>query len=181
MRTELRILSAGLLLSSSAVVASAQATPSAEVGTFVGVTVLTASSGPSVTQIGIPGGGLRASPTLYATLFASRSVMVEPQLAFSSVSGGGQTLTSLGVALQLGYLFTPARTGSPYVAANGAFHSLSGGGPTASSEGVGVALGYRFTVKNDVAIRADARYRRWLSTYTPFNEIGMALGVGATF
>ena len=159
-----------------------QAKPGAEVGTSVGLTILSAS-GSSLTQFGIPGNGIQASPTIYATFFASRSLMVEPQAAFSSLSGGGSTLTSLGVALQVGYLFTPAATGSGYLAANGAFQStsLSGGGGSLSGPGLGAALGYRFKVRNNLAIRLDARYRRWFSDYSDLNEIGFGLGLGAIF
>ena len=186
MRAVLRLIGiAGCLspLLRSTLVAQAK-TPGAEVGTSLGVTILGVSGGGgSVTHFGLPGEGIQASPTLYATLFASPSVMVEPQIAFSLLSGGGSTLTSLGIALQVGYLFTPAQPGSAYLAANGAFQtvSLSGGGGSVSGPGFGAALGYRFKVKNNLAIRVDGRYRRWFSDYKDLNEIGFGLGLGAIF
>ena len=185
MRAALRLLTAlGVLTIGGTGAAAAQAKTSAEVGTSVGVTILSVSGGGgSITHVGIPGDGLQASPTIYATLFASPSVMVEPQVAFTLLSSGGTTLTSVGLALQVGYLFTPAQSGSAYFAANAAFQTLSvsGGGGSVSGPGIGGAVGYRFKVKNNLAIRADARYRRWFSDYSDLNEIGFGLGLGATF
>lgn len=165
-----------------ATVAAAQSKPAGEIGTSLGVTILSASGG-SLTHIGIPGNGIQASPTVYVSLFTSPSVMVEPQLAFASISSGGSTATSIDLALQVGYLFTPSRPGSGYVAVNGAFESLStgGGGPSANGPGLGAAVGYRFKVKSSLAMRADGRYRRWFSDFSGLNEFGFGLGFGATF
>src|SRR5437867_12113693 len=185
MRAAFRIFSSvSVLALCGAHTTMAQAKASAEIGTLVGVTVLSASGGGgTLTHVGIPGDGVQASPTIYATFFASPAVMIEPQAAFSLLSSGGSTLTSFGVALQAGYLFTPSQPGSAYVAANGTFQtvSLSGGGGSVSGPGLGGALGYRFKVKNNVAIRLDGRYRRWFSDYSDLNEIGFGLGLGATF
>ena len=172
----------GALLLAGGGQAAAQAKPTAEIGTSLGVTVLSASGG-SATHIGIPGDGIQASPTIYLSLFASPAVMVEPQLAFTSLSGGGVTLTSIGIALQVGYLFSPSQPGSGYLTANGAFQTVStgGGGPSINGPGLGAGLGYRFKVKNSLAIRADARYRRWFSDFDGLNEFGFGLGLGATF
>src|SRR5438876_7513099 len=186
MRAASRLLSAGVgMLVCGVGAAGAQgAKTNTEVGTSVGVTILSVSGGGgSVTHVGIPGDGIQASPTVYATIFASPSFMVEPQVAFSLLSSGGQTLTSVGLALQFGYLVTPSYPGSVYVAANGAFQSvsLSGGGGSVSGPGLGGALGYRFKVRNNLAIRLDGRYRRWFSDFKDLNEIGFGLGLGATF
>jgi hypothetical protein len=159
---------------------AAQAKPAGEIGTSLGVTILSAS-GQSVTRIGVPGNGIQASPALYATFFTSPSVMIEPQLAFTSLSGGGSTVTSIGLALQFGYLFNPATKGSGYIAANAAYESLStgGGGPSANGPGLGASLGYRVKVKSRLAIRLDARYRRWFSDFANVNEFGIGMSLGA--
>lgn len=188
MRAATRLLSGGAVVlvcgASAAGAQGARTRTNAEVGTAVGVTILSVSGGGgSLTHVGAPGDGIQASPTLYATIFASPSLMVEPQLAFSLLSGGGQTLTSVGLAFQLGYLFSPAEQGSPYVAANSAFQtvSLSGGGGSVSGPGFGGAVGYRVKARNNLAVRFDARYRRWFSDYKDLNEIGFGVGLGATF
>src|SRR5437667_11617979 len=119
MRAASRLVSVGVAMLVCGVgAAGAQgAKTNTEVGTSVGVTILSVSGGGgSITHVGIPGDGLQASPTIYATLFASPSVMVEPQVAFTLLSSGGTTLTSVGLALQVGYLFTPAQSGSAYFA-----------------------------------------------------------------
>ncbi len=178
-----RILSAVVALSCIGTLTAAQrrsSEPSAEVGTLVGVTILSQTGFPSVTHIGIPGDGIQASPTLYATFFATPSLMVEPQISFTHISGGGSTLSAFGFAGQFGYLFTPTTSGSPYVAVNVAYQTISDG-TSINGEGVGGVLGYRFKVKNSLAIRFDARYRRWFSDFKDLNEIGFGLGLGATF
>lgn len=159
--------------------AAAQEASRAEVGTLVGVTILSVS-GNSVTHIGIPGDGIQASPTLYATFFPSPSVMVEPQVAFTYLSSDGSHATAIGIAAQLGYLTSTAPSGSPYLAVNVAFQSVSDG-VTFSGPGVGAAVGYRLVVKHSLAIRFDARYRRWFSDFDELNEIGFGMGLGATF
>jgi len=132
MRAAFRIFSSvSVLALCGAHTTMAQAKASAEIGTLVGVTVLSASGGGgTLTHVGIPGDGVQASPTIYATFFASPAVMIEPQAAFSLLSSGGSTLTSFGVALQAGYLFTPSQPGSAYVAANGTFQGQEQRGDT---------------------------------------------------
>jgi hypothetical protein len=174
-----RLTSLLAALSLAGSLAAAQSNPSSEVGTLVGVTILS-RSGNSVTHFGIPGDGIQASPILYATFFVTPSVMVEPQVAFTYLSSNGSHLTALAIAGQFGYLFSPGKSGSPYVAANLAFQSLSNGS-SVSGPGAGAAVGYRFKVKNSLAIRLDARYRLWFSDFKDLNEIGFGLGLGATF
>lgn len=165
----------GLMLAGS--VAAAQSESQVEVGTMVGVTILS-QSGTSLTHIGIPGDGIQASPTLYATFFAGPSVMIEPAIAWTYLSSGGSHLNSLAVSGQLGYLLSPTESASPYLAANVAFQTISDGS-SVSGPAVGGAVGYRFKVRNNLAIRLDARYRRWFSDFKGLNEFGIGLGIGA--
>ena len=188
MRAIRRFLTSGTvaLLLASAVAAQGKLSPkpSAEVGTMLGVTIVSQSGFSTSTHVGVPGGIGPAplfSPMLYATFFASPSVMVEPQLAFSTTSGGGESATFFTFVGQIGYLFTPSASGSAYVAANGAFQTANAGGGTVSGPGFGAALGYRFKVKSSLAIRLDGRYRRWFSDFKDVNEIGFGLGLGALF
>ena len=164
---------------------AAQARPKAEVGTMVGVTILKVSGFDSQTHIGVPGGVgplSTFSPMLYASFFATPSLMVEPQVSFSSTSSGGTTDTFFWFAGQLCYLFTPNQQGSPYVAVNGAFQTWSEtGSGSVSGPGIGGAVGYRIKVKSSLAIRLDGRYRRWFSDFKDTNEIGFSLGLGAIF
>jgi hypothetical protein len=148
--------------------------PSAEIGTSVGVTLLTAG-GNTITTVGIPVDEgplpLFARPALYATFFPSRSLMVEPQLAFTNISGGG------GGSFTMFLLFTPEQRHSPYLGANVAFSTISANG-SLSGLGIGGAAGYRFRVGTGFAMRIEWHYRRWLNDYDGLNEIGLVLGLG---
>ncbi len=181
-----QILALITALSFAGAIAAAQEKPTAEVGTSVGVTILTQSGQSSITHVGVPAGAgpiAPFSPMVYASFFATPEVLVEPQVSFSSTSSGGTTTTFFFFAAQVGYLFTPAQKGSPYVAVNGAFQTVSPGGGASSSNGpaVGGEVGYRFKVRNSVAVRVNGHYRRWFSDFKDMNEIGFALGLGAIF
>ena len=153
--------------------------PSAEIGTSLGVTILSAS-GSSITTVGIPVDAgplpLFAQPAIYATIFTSSALMIEPQLGFAHISGGG-SITMVFVAAQVGYRFSPDKRNSPYIGANVAFNSISANG-SANGLGLGGALGYRFRVGTGFALRLEGHYRRWLNDYDGLNEIGLALGLG---
>ena len=160
--------------------ASAQDTPSVEIGTSAGVTIVSAY-GSSDTHVGIPGGvGPLAtfSPMMYATIFATPSVIVEPQVSVSSTSSSGSSVTFLTIVGQVGYLFKTGETSSPYLAASGAFQHASGGG-SVSGPGVGAEFGYRFVVKSVLGVRVNGRYRRWFSDFKETNEIGFGVALGA--
>lgn len=161
--------------------AAQQKQASAEIGTSLGVTIISASGG-SITTVGIPVDAgplpLLARPAIYASIFATPSVMVEPQVAFANISGGsGDDFTFVLVGAQVAYLFRPAQRTSAYVGANAAFQQVSGVG-TLNGLGVGGALGYRFRVGSGFAVRLEGRYRRWLNDYDGLNEIGFAIGLG---
>lgn len=179
MRTVASLLGAGLLVLMTGPL-GAQSKPSAEIGTSLGVTILS-SSGNTVTSVGVPADAgpvpVFARPTIYATIFASPSVMIEPQVSFASISGSGNSLTMAHLGVQLGYLFTPAARNSPYVGANAAFQSISAGA-TANGLGLGGAVGYRVRVGAGFAVRFEGRYRRWLNDYDGINEFGLAIGLG---
>jgi hypothetical protein len=160
--------------------AAAQDAPRCEIGTSVGATIISVS-GESNTHFGIPGGiGPLSpfSPVLYASIFATPSVMVEPQVSLSTVSGGGSTTTFFTVVGQLGYLFSPDQRSSPYLAGCVAFQRAGGGGSSVSGTGAGGEVGYRFTIGSSLAMRVNARYRRWFSDFAETNEIGFAVGLG---
>jgi hypothetical protein len=153
--------------------------PSAEIGTALGVTILS-QSGTSLTHVGVPAaGGPLAQPSIYATIFTSPSVMFEPQLQFLSISSGGRTTTAFDLGVQLGYLATPAERNSGYMAANAAWQTFStGGGYSQNGLGLGGAIGYRMRVGAGFAVRLEARYRRWLGGFNGLNEVGFGMGLG---
>lgn len=170
--------SLALCVIANAVISPAALAQGLEVGTLVGITTLS-RSGTSITYIGIPGDGIQALPTLYATFLTNRSVLLEPQFVFTRISSGGSAITSIGFAWRLGYMATPNSRGSAYVAADVAFQSVSDGQRSISGPGGGGAIGYRFKIKNSLALRVDARYRRWFSDFEGLNEFGIGVGLGA--
>lgn len=172
MRIPVLLLAASLLV---AVAAPAQEGDKVEVGTTAGVTL--AVNGDSEFFVGIPGtGSVLLAPTIYATIFASPALMIEPQLLFW-YSGAAEEAIFSGF-LQAGYLFTPLTPGSFYVAATGGWVNLGGDIKSAIAGGGG---GYRFHVGDGAAVRLEARYRRWLCDGCSLNEITFAIGAGAVF
>lgn len=161
--------------------AAAQEKQSVEIGTSLGVTVLS-QSGETFTAVGAP---VAQGPvpvfgqgTLYATIFAGRSLMIEPQVSFSHLSDGSTSVTLVGLASQVGYLFTPVERGSPYVAANVGLQHLSLDGGSATGLGIGGSVGYRMRVGPGFAVRFEGRYRRWLGDFDGLNEFGLGIGLG---
>jgi hypothetical protein len=172
MRIPTLFLAASLLLATAA---PAQETDKFEVGTSAGVTL--ALNGDSEFFVGIPGtGSVLLAPTIYTTIFASPSIMIEPQVLFW-YSGASEDAIFSGF-LQAGYLFTPLKPGSLYAAATGGWVTLAG---EVKSAIVGGGGGYRFHVGKGAAVRLEARYRRWLCDGCSLNEITLAIGAGAVF
>lgn len=161
--------------------AAAQEKQSVEIGTSLGVTVLS-QSGETFTAVGAP---VAQGPvpvfgqgTLYATIFAGRSLMIEPQVSFSHLSDASTSVTLVGLGSQVGYLFTPVERGSPYVAANVGLQHLSLDGGSATGLGIGGSVGYRMRVGPGFAVRFEGRYRRWLGDFDGLNEFGLGIGLG---
>src|SRR5438309_11532330 len=132
----MRIGTALLCLSCSAATAAAQEKKqSVEIGTSLGVTVLS-QSGETFTTVGVPVAQgpvpLFGQSTLYATIFATPSMMIQPPLSFSHLSGGGRSLTLIVRTSNIGYLFTATERASPYDAASLWVDTLWGGLGSAS-------------------------------------------------
>jgi hypothetical protein len=148
-----------------------------EIGTHLGASILIPSEGSTETVIGIPGAGTAAGlfPPLYLTIY-TQHVMIEPQIAFFYESSGSNGL--INAALQLGYLVNKESKGSPYFA--GHFLTVNAFGNGGSTEwAAGASLGYRQLVRDALALRVEARYRRYFES--DLNDIGLLIGIGAAF
>lgn len=154
---------------------AAQGRPVVEIGTNVGVTVAS-SGGTTLTHFGVPGQGLLGQPTVYASVFAGASVLVEPQMALNIVSSEGETSTSVGLGGQVGYLFQGASLNSPFIAGALGFQSVSGGGFSESDFGIGGKVGYRVLIGSSVGLRFEGGYRRWFDS--DLNEFTFGVAVG---
>lgn len=157
-------------------VAAAQGGPVVEIGTGLGAAIQSAA-GATLTHIGVPGQGILGQPTIYASFFPGGTVLVEPQIALNIISSGGETLTTIGLGGQLGYLFRGAAINSPFIAAAFAYQSVSGGGASAGEAGAGGKAGYRVLIGSGVGLRIEAGYRRWFDSH--INEFTIGIGIGA--
>ena len=166
-----------LILATAAFVAQAagaQDGSGVELGTTLGATLSIPAEGDATVFIGVPGAGTLAGfPSLYLTLFPSPSFMVEPQVYFLFISNDSDIIFS-GM-MQLGYLFTPQRTGSLYAAAHGGFYTVTDGIDTGA---LGASIGYRALIGDAAAWRIEGRYRRWLCETCKLNDVSVVFGIG---
>ena len=167
----IRIAGAVALLAVLATTALAQ--QKIEVGTGLGVSILT--NGSTITTFGAPGGGIISQATMHAS-FGDR-LMIYPEIAFNLVSAGGETATSIGMAATVGYLFSGSGMNSAYVAASGAFQFVDAFG-SATAFAAGAKFGYRLIVGESLAVRLEAGYRRWFNDFEG-NEIIVGIRLGA--
>ncbi len=167
-----QLLLVGLLVPS---LAAAQGKAVAEIGTNLGVGIQS-SGGATLTHFGVPGQGILGQPTIYASFFAGDAVLVEPQVALNILSSEGETLTTVGLAGQAGYLFNGAEMNSPFVAGVVAFQAFSGGGASENDFALGGKVGYRVVVGTSVGVRVEGGYRRWFDT--KLNEVTIGVGIG---
>ncbi len=152
--------------------AAAQSTTRLEVGTHLGGTI--AFNGGTEFQFGIPAStSFLAGPALYVSIFATPNFMVEPQIAFNWNSIADDVL--LNAVVQLGYLLSPTSPASAYFTVHGGWTTIYG---EAESGLVGGGLGMRFLIKDRLAVRTEARYRRWTCSGCDLNEVGLQVGLG---
>ena len=160
--------------------AYAQEKPFVEIGTNVGVTVLTHDES-TRTYIGIPGQGSLGQPSMYVSFFAGDPVLIEPQVALFVVHSGNTTHTTVVFGAQVGYLFNGSATNSPFMVGDFGFQyeKVSGGSYWSSSEsdfGLGGKVGYRFLLGRSIGLRVEAGYRRWIDS--ELNEFIFGIGIG---
>jgi hypothetical protein len=164
MKTSLLLLVAVAALWPSTV--AAQRPTGVELGASLGATI--AINGDTEVAVGLPTPGAIGTPAVYFTWFAGGGLMVEPQLGVAYNNTSRQVV--LNSNLQVGYFLTP----NLYVAANGGYARF---GTFVTSGTVGGGFGYRTVVMEHLAIRGEARYRRWLAS-GGFNEITLSIGFG---
>lgn len=168
------------LLALAPALAAAQTMSVVEIGTRAGGTFINDASG-TYSIFSVPGSGILAQPGVYATLFAPNHMMLEPELSASVGSGGGNTNSSVGMGISMGYLFGRPGANSPYVAATFAYQSISGTARsgdliTQNDMAAGARIGYRWVVRKVIAVRFEGLYRRWFDDHA--NEVAFSVGVG---
>ena len=145
-----------------------------EIGTSLGMTVEFPSGGNTSVSIGVPSGAFAGLGSMYMTVFAGQSWMIEPQVFLNYNSEAEEALFS-GM-LQIGYLFDPEAGTSPYVAVHGGFLHL---GSDSDSPAFGGAVGVRNKIVGGAAaIRGELRYRAYPDESIDLNELAFSLGIG---
>ncbi|HKI94058.1 MAG TPA: hypothetical protein VJ992_02085, partial [Gemmatimonadales bacterium] len=144
-------------------VALAQGRPVAEIGTRMGATI-EAAGGQTTTYFGVPGAGVMAQPSLYASFFTASNMMVEPEISFLHATSGGSTYTSFGTFLSGGPRFPNPDGSGLYTLGSVGLQAISGGGSSHTEAAIGARAGYRFVVERSLGLRLDLGYRRWLGS-----------------
>ncbi|UCF41583.1 MAG: hypothetical protein JSW43_04425 [Gemmatimonadota bacterium] len=172
----MRVLTLLLVLSLAAAPLAHAQKGSIEIGTKAGVSLAIPGGGDTEVYIALPGTGALVLPSIYATFWATPALMIEPQVLFSWNSATEEAWFS-GV-LQGGWMFSPQKRNSAYVAADFGWLTLGGDIESALAGG---GAGYRFRVGDGAGLRLEALYRRWLCDGCDLNEIIFAFGGGVVF
>jgi hypothetical protein len=152
----------------------AQTGATVELGTGIGASIL--ADGGTVTAVGAPGAGILGQAPLYASVILPSGLTFQPELSLSLLSGGGETLTTLGLGAQVGQMFSGAARNSAYAAVSGALQHASVAGASDTEFALGGRVGYRILVNPGFATSLEAGYRRWLDS--DLNEITIAMRLG---
>ncbi len=153
--------------------------PAVEIGTqALGLVHISEEGGSSETDFAFPGGGLITLPTLYAAIFVTPQLALEPAVTYLHRSSGGVSSWTGAALLRLGGYFSGAQQDSPYLF--GEVGVVGGGSDSHSSSNAAFGLGggYRWLVADRrVALRLEGRVRR-IETAFHETEVGGVFGVG---
>ncbi len=152
------------------------AAPAFEIGTRFGLTVLSdPTTDRAVTNL--PGSGPLSLGVVYVDWFPASKWMVELQLGGANITtGSGPDEREVVAALQPGYFFASAGSGSFFVGANLAGQLVDVAGMTDTDAALGFAAGYRFLPLPFLALRFEGRYRHWFDQ--SIEEFGAAFQFG---
>lgn len=91
--------------------------------------------------------------------YVSPGLSIEPTLSLSTLSGGGSSLTILGIGAAVPYYFSKGwgRKGG-YVAPRFVYNSISGDGSTSNQMTIGVGLGTKIPLNTMAALRLQANF-----------------------
>lgn len=179
MTRRIALLAVSLAVAVPAAPADAQ---SAEIGFLSGLSVFTAEDQDALTSFSAPGSGLLL-PTggMYATLFATPNVAVEPQVGFLVLSSGGETDWLGNFGAQVAYHTSGGSESSPYLGANASWaRDLA----EDNNFTLGGVVGYRAILPPGLGLRVEAGYKRWFTGgdegFDPidFNQFTVSVGVG---
>ncbi|HUG00522.1 MAG TPA: outer membrane beta-barrel protein [Longimicrobiales bacterium] len=179
MAKRLIVLALSLAVALPAAPARAQ---SAEIGFLSGLSVFTAEGRDALTTFSAPGNGF-VLPTggLYATLFPTPNLAVEPQVGFLVLASGGATEWLGSFGGQVAYHTRGGAESSPYFGGNASWVRDVDEDNNFTLGGV---VGYRFLAPPGLGVRVEAGYRRWFTQgddgFDPvdFNQFAVSVGIG---
>ena len=179
MSVRLRLAGLSLAVLAAAYPAAAQGTGRVEVGaSLVNLMIVFPAQGDKSVLFGIPSGSYGLlSPSVYAAIFATPRVAIEPQAGLLLVSTGGNTNHVVNIAGQVDYFLNGSTVSSPYVFGAAGLVMISNAGTTPKQ--VGGGAGYRIRVGDRLVLRIDGRYTHF--TDSEGNALGFSLSLGGIF
>lgn len=171
-----------VLVAAAPVAAHAQdaAKPRAEIGVRGGLSVYSREGAERVSVLGIPGGTLFSTSTLYAMMFVRPQVALEPQVGIVRVGTEGGSSGLFTGALQVNQFFDDPSAGAAFGLLNLGFTTGIGGGTSSTLYAAGGGAGYRTILSETLGVRLEGRYRRLFGDEGPgSNEFSILVGLGA--
>ena len=175
----LRLVGLSLAVLAVAYPAAAQGTGRVEVGaSLVNLMIVFPDQGDKSVLFGIPSGSYGLlSPSVYAAIFVTPRVAIEPQAGLLLVSTGGNTNHVVNIAGQVDYFLNGAAVSSPYVFGAVGLVMISNSDTTPKQ--VGGGAGYRILVGERLVLRIDGRYTHF--TDGEGNALGFNFSFGGIF
>lgn len=181
------LLAIAFVLSPAAVL-WAQESPGIEIGTRVGLNVIL--DGEDIVNFAVPGGApsplgslFGGNTSVHVAFFAGEQFMIETQLSVSILNISGpfedETIGASTLVGQGAYLFSGATANSFYLGASAGFFSIDFDGASENDLAFGGSVGYRLLPKENIALRFEGAYRRWLDF--EINELDFAVILGVLF
>jgi hypothetical protein len=166
-----------MVLVVTAAPARAQATP-AKVELGVSLANLTIGLGDNdFTTFGVPSSffGL-FSPGVYASIFATPNISIDPRVGLMVISGGGDTEHLLNLGAQVNYFTRGTAASSPFLFGDVGLLNAS---DEDSITTFGGGAGYRWLLGDRLALRGDARFTHYSDGGG--NSISVTLSLGGLF
>ena len=179
MATRLRLVGLSLAVLAVAYPAAAQDTGRVEVGaSLVNLMIVFPEQGDKSVLFGIPSGSYGLlSPSVYAAIFATPRVAIEPQAGLLLVSTGGTTNHVVNIAGQVDYFLNGSAVSSPYAFGTVGLVMISNSDTTPKQFGGGA--GYRLRLGDRLALRIDGRYTHF--TDGEGNALGFNFSLSGIF
>lgn len=168
-----------LLFAAGAVQAQDSVRPRPEIGFRGGLTIFR-EDGSNLSVLSFPAGNFFTAGTVYATMFATPNLALEPQVGILRIGTESGSSGLFTAAFQVNQFFRDPSAGSVFGLLNVGFTTGFGSGSSDSIYAAGGGAGYRTIVSETLGVRLEGRYRRLFSDEgTGMNEFSVLVGLGA--